>query len=72
METVYIEISGLMEHEGRTSIDIWGEGEGNNIKEICEDIIKKNPEKGKDFHSEGINHCWDWGFRLFLERRKEE
>jgi len=65
---VFVVISGLMEHEGRTEIREWGEGEGDTLEEVCRDIVENNPEKAKNFRCYE-NRCYDWGFTLRFDRR---
>lgn len=64
--TVIIKISGLQEHEGRVTYEAWGEGEGNTLQEVCEDIIRRNPGKAKTFKAHSPDKCSDWGFHLIL------
>ena len=66
---VFIIIEGLMEHEGRSRRDLWGTGEGETLEEVCRDIIKKLPDKGKTFSCEASDRCYDWGFTLEFSRR---
>ena len=64
MKTVIIIQSGLPEYEGNTYISTWGTGEGNTLEEVCRDIIRQHPEKGKDFRCDHKGRCSDWGFEL--------
>ena len=66
MKTVIIIQSGLMEYEGNEYVYNWGQGEGETLQEVCEDIIQKNPEKGENFSCEAPDKCYDWGFTLKL------
>ena len=68
MKTVICEVSGLQEHEGQTFYQIWGTGEGNSLLEVCQDIIKKDPSKGKHFKSYPDGSCFNWGYTLFLAK----
>lgn len=63
--------SGLMEHEGRTLIDVFGEGEGETLHEVVKDIISKYPGRGKyiKFHPNG--EASDWGFPLQLLKEEK-
>lgn len=68
-DRIVIEISsGLQEQEGRTDISVWGVGSGTTLREVCKDIIRKHPKKGKDFASHSPNNCSTWGMELrFLD-----
>jgi hypothetical protein len=64
--TVICECKGLMELEGRTEFQNWGTGEGNTLKEVCEDILSRYPEKRKYFKIDEDGRCSDWGMSLVL------
>jgi len=66
MKQVLIIQEGLMEYEGHTYIEPWGEGEGETLEEVCRDIISRDPKKGENFRCEAPDKCYDWGFKLKL------
>jgi len=67
MRNVIIKQGGLQGDEGSTYYSLWGQGHGENLKQVCEDIIRRNPNKAKDFQAFDEHTCSDWGFKLFLE-----
>ena len=66
MKTVICIHEGLQEYEGNTYVLVWGKGEGETLREVCEDIIKRDPGMGKYFKAHPDGSCSDWGFRLQL------